>query len=59
MERFHQHYNKLFYSKDKKLNQNELQHYLNKYYYFYNFERCHSALNTKTPFQTLQKFLRK
>ncbi|WP_342264311.1 integrase core domain-containing protein [Spiroplasma endosymbiont of Clivina fossor] len=59
IERFHQHYNKLFYSKDKKLNQNELQHYLNKYYYFYNFERCHSSLNTKTPFQTLQKFLRK
>ncbi|WP_369806581.1 hypothetical protein [Spiroplasma endosymbiont of 'Nebria riversi'] len=41
------------------MNQDELQHYLNKYYYFYNFERCHSSLNTKTPFQTLQKFLNK
>ncbi|WP_422397251.1 hypothetical protein [Spiroplasma endosymbiont of Lonchoptera lutea] len=59
MERFHKHYTKLFYSKDTKLNQNELQHYLNKCYYFYNFERRHSSLNTKTPFQTLQKFLTK
>ncbi|WP_338982005.1 integrase core domain-containing protein [Spiroplasma endosymbiont of Eupeodes luniger] len=59
IERFHQYYTKLFYSKDTKLNQNELQHYLNKYYYFYNFERRHSSLNTKTPFQTLQKFLTK
>ncbi|WP_422398185.1 integrase core domain-containing protein [Spiroplasma endosymbiont of Agriotes lineatus] len=55
IERFHQHYTKLFYSKDKKLNQNELQHYLNKYYYFYNFERPHSysSLNNKVPFQKL------
>ncbi|WP_338982485.1 integrase core domain-containing protein [Spiroplasma endosymbiont of Eupeodes luniger] len=59
IERFRQHYTKLFYAKNKKLNQNELQNYLNKYYYFYNFERRHSSLNTKTPFQTLQKALTK
>ncbi|WP_339023834.1 integrase core domain-containing protein [Spiroplasma endosymbiont of Agriotes lineatus] len=59
IKRYHQYYTKLFYAKDKKLNQNELQHYLNKYYYFYNFERLHPSLNTKTPFQTLQKFLTK
>ncbi len=56
IERFHQHYTKLFYAKDKKLNQNELQHFLNQYYYYYNFERRHLSLNTKTPFQALKHF---
>ncbi|WP_339024207.1 integrase core domain-containing protein [Spiroplasma endosymbiont of Agriotes lineatus] len=57
IEPFHQYCTKLFYAKDKKLNQNELQHFLNQYYYFYNFQRCHSALQNKSPFQTLQKLI--
>lgn len=55
IERFHQHYNKLFYFKYKKFNQIQLQNYLNEYYYFYNFERCHLSLKNKTHFQALKK----
>ncbi|WP_342263151.1 integrase core domain-containing protein [Spiroplasma endosymbiont of Dromius quadrimaculatus] len=57
IERFYQHYTKLFYAKDKKINQNELQHFLNQYYYYYNFQRCHSALQNKSPFQKLQELI--
>lgn len=57
IERFHQHYSKLFYFYNKKfkLDISLLQNYLNDYYYFYNFQRCHKSINFNTPVQFLNK----
>lgn len=56
IERFHQHYAKLFWFYNKKLKVDEMQFFLNEYYYFYNFKRCHKSLNFKTPIEVLKKF---
>ncbi|WP_342262355.1 MULTISPECIES: integrase core domain-containing protein [unclassified Spiroplasma] len=58
IERFHKNYNNLLLLDDiKRFNTNELQIYLNEYYYFYNFQRNHWTIKD-TPFNFLNKLLK-
>ncbi len=58
IERFHKNYNNLLLLDDsKRFNTNELQRYLNEYYYFYNFQRNHWTIKD-TPFNFLNKLLK-
>ncbi|WP_342262409.1 MULTISPECIES: DDE-type integrase/transposase/recombinase [unclassified Spiroplasma] len=58
IERFHKNYNNLLLLDDiKRFNTNELQRYLNEYYYFYNFQRNHWTIKD-IPFNFLNKLLK-